>query len=110
MRETYELRETRGVAWFDSQASSDFSPNNAAKMPGTCHPVNSNIARMPCQEGGVTHVIAKHCGSGGVRWIRQRAQALLWLRCIEINGDGAAFIHFVHERTTNVAGERHGPR
>ena len=30
-----------------------------------------------------------------MRWIRERAEALLQLRCIEINGDWDAFLEFV---------------
>ena len=35
---------------------------------------------------------------GGMRWIRERAEALLQLRCIEINGDWEAFFSFVHKK------------
>jgi hypothetical protein len=51
-------------------------------------------------EGAVKHVIAKRFDSGSMRWIRERAEALLQLRAIEINGDWGAFIRFVHETTT----------
>jgi len=50
-------------------------------------------------EGAVKHVIGKRFDSGSMRWIRQRAEALLGLRCIEINGDWDAFTEFVQERT-----------
>jgi len=43
-------------------------------------------------EGAVNHVIAKRFDSGGTRWTRNRAEALLQLRCIEINGDWDDFI------------------
>jgi len=46
-------------------------------------------------EGAVRHVIAKRFDSSGMRWIRERAEALLQLRCIEINGDWDAFVSFV---------------
>jgi hypothetical protein len=49
-------------------------------------------------EGAVRHVIAKRFDSSGMRWIRERAEALLQLRCIEINGQWAAFERFVGER------------
>ncbi len=49
-------------------------------------------------EGAVRHVIAKRLDSSGMRWIRERAEALLQLRCIEINGDWDAFASFVAER------------
>lgn len=50
-------------------------------------------------EGGVKHVIGKRFDNGSMRWIRERAEALLQLRCIEINGDWASFVDFVEKRT-----------
>ncbi len=49
-------------------------------------------------EGAVRHVIAKRFDNGGMRWIRERAEPLLQLRCIEINGDWDAFVEFVQAR------------
>jgi hypothetical protein len=46
-------------------------------------------------EGAVRHVIAKRFDYGSMRWIRERAEPLLRLRCIEINGDWDAFVAFV---------------
>jgi hypothetical protein len=54
-------------------------------------------------EGAVNYVIAKRFDSGGMRWIKNRAEALLQLRCIEINGDWDAFISFVHDKTSEQA-------
>lgn len=48
-------------------------------------------------EGAIKHVMAKRFDSGGMRWIRQRAEALLQLRCIEINGQWGDFANFVHQ-------------
>lgn len=50
-------------------------------------------------EGAVNYVIAKRFDCGGMRWIKERAEALLQLRCIEVNGDWEAFISFVHDKT-----------
>ena len=50
-------------------------------------------------EGAVRHVIGKRFDSSGMRWIRERAEALLQLRCIEVNGDWSAFTDFVEKRT-----------
>ena len=47
-------------------------------------------------EGAVNYVIARRFDCGGMRWIKERAEALLQLRCIEVNGDWDAFIEFVH--------------
>ena len=38
-----------------------------------------------------------------MRWIKERAEALLQLRCIEINGDWDAFIEFVHDQLQQQA-------
>lgn len=54
-------------------------------------------------EGAVNYVIAKRFDSGGMRWIKERAEHLLQLRCIEVNGDWDAFIEFVHDRTRTQA-------
>jgi len=54
-------------------------------------------------EGAVKHVIAKRFDNGGMRWIKERAEHLLQLRCIEINDDWDAFIDFVHDRTQQQA-------
>jgi len=49
-------------------------------------------------EGAVKHVIGKRFDNGSMRWIRERAEALLQLRCIEINGDWDRFVEFVHRK------------
>ncbi len=50
-------------------------------------------------EGAVKHVMGKRLDNGGMRWIPERAQATLQLRCIEISGQWRDFITFVEERT-----------
>ena len=47
-------------------------------------------------EGAVRYVVSQRFDSAGMRWIRERAEALLQLRCIEINGNWDAFMAFVH--------------
>lgn len=49
-------------------------------------------------EGAVRYIVAQRFDEGGMRWIRERAEALLQLRCIEINGDWDAFFKFAHSR------------
>lgn len=49
-------------------------------------------------EGAVKNIIGKRFDHGGMRWIRERAEALLQLRCIEANGDWERFLDWVHER------------
>ncbi len=49
-------------------------------------------------EGAVKNVIGKRRDHGGMRWIRERAEALLQLRCVEINGDWDRFTDYVHRQ------------
>lgn len=58
-------------------------------------------------EGAVRYVIAQRFDCGGMRWVKKRAEALLQLRCLEVNNDWEAFITFVHERTQTQAQEQH---
>jgi hypothetical protein len=51
-------------------------------------------------EGAVNYVIAKRFDSGGMRWIKERAENLLQLRCIEVNNDWDNFISYVHDKTS----------
>lgn len=50
-------------------------------------------------EGAVKNIIGKRCDYGGMRWIKERSEALLQLRCIEANGDWDNFINYVHNET-----------
>jgi hypothetical protein len=43
-------------------------------------------------EGAVRHVVGERLDCAGMRWVPGRAEALLHLRCIELNGDWEAFI------------------
>ena len=47
-------------------------------------------------EGAVKHIVGFRFDNGGMRWIRERAEPLLKLRCIVYNGDWDAFIDYVH--------------
>ena len=49
-------------------------------------------------EGAVKHIIGKRCDQGGMRWIVERNEAVVQLRCIEVNGDWERFLAFVHEK------------
>ena len=49
-------------------------------------------------EGAVRYLVAQRFDEGGMRWIKERAEPLLQLRCIELNGDWDAFIAFAHRR------------
>ena len=60
-------------------------------------------------EGAVKNVIGKRCDQGGMRWIRERAEAVVQLRCIELNGDWDRFVQHVHDRARQE-GLDHGVR
>src|ERR1019366_6921892 len=49
-------------------------------------------------EGAVRHVVGERMDCAGMRWIPQRAEALLHLRCIELNGDWEPFIGWAYQR------------
>ena len=49
-------------------------------------------------EGAVRRVIGQRFDAAGMRWIKERAEPLLQLRCIELNGQWEAFLAFVHAR------------
>jgi hypothetical protein len=48
-------------------------------------------------EGAIKNVVGKRCDHGGMRWIKERAEAVVQLRCLELNGDWDAFIRYVHD-------------
>ena len=49
-------------------------------------------------EGAVRHVVGERLDGSGMRWIPGRAEAVLHLRCIELNGDWDAFIAWATDR------------
>jgi hypothetical protein len=49
-------------------------------------------------EGAVRHVVGERLDCAGMRWIPGRAEALLQLRCIELNGDWEAFIAWTDQK------------
>jgi len=54
-------------------------------------------------EGAVKNIIGKRCDHGGMRWIEERVEAVVQLRCIEANGDWDHFVEFVHDRMRSDA-------
>ena len=61
-------------------------------------------------EGAVNHLVALRFDHGGMRWIRERAQALLQLRCIHLNGDWDAFLNWALPQLTQPTDEHPLPR
>ena len=49
-------------------------------------------------EGAVRHVVGERLDCAGMRWIPGRAEALLHLRCIELNGDWDKFVDWTYQR------------
>jgi len=49
-------------------------------------------------EGAVRFVIGQRFDTAGMRWIPERSEALLQLRCIEVNGHWDDFVRFVEKR------------
>lgn len=60
-------------------------------------------------EGAVKNIIGKRCDHGGMRWIKERVEAMVQLRCIDANGDWERFVAFVHDRMHATA-QRDGVR
>ena len=60
-------------------------------------------------EGAVRHLVGERLDCSGMRWTRGKAEAVLHLRCIELNGDWEALENWFHCQTqTRLAkGERH---
>jgi hypothetical protein len=49
-------------------------------------------------EGAARYVVGERLDNSGMRWIEGRAEAVLLLRCIEVNGDWEAFTRWGQER------------
>ncbi len=49
-------------------------------------------------EGAVRHVVGERLDCAGMRWTQGKAEPLLHLRCIELNGDWERFFAWAHQR------------
>ena len=49
-------------------------------------------------EGAARYVVGERLDNSGMRGIEARAEAVLLLRCIEVNGDWEAFLRWSQER------------
>jgi hypothetical protein len=52
-------------------------------------------------EGAVRHLVGERFDCAGMRWLQEKAEALLHLRCIELNGDWRKFVAW-HQRRTHA--------
>jgi hypothetical protein len=60
-------------------------------------------------EGAVRHLVGERFDCSGMRWIQGKAEALLHLRCIELNGDWEKFATWSQRKTLRhlKKGKRH---
>lgn len=49
-------------------------------------------------EGAVRHLVGERFDCAGMRWVQAKAEALLHLRCIELNGDWERFVAWTQKR------------
>lgn len=59
-------------------------------------------------EGIVKNLVGRRFDHGGMRWIVERAEALLQLRCVELNGQWRDFTQWLHQDIHSTA--HHGVR
>jgi hypothetical protein len=77
--------------------------NRSDKMAyGTCRSRDLEVGTGQV-EGAVKYVVAKRCDNGGMRWIRERAQAVIQLRCIDVNGHWRLFVSWALTRLRRAA-------
>jgi hypothetical protein len=50
-------------------------------------------------EGAVRHLVGERLDCSGMRWVRGKAEGVLHLRCIELNGDWEKFEAWFHRQT-----------
>jgi len=49
-------------------------------------------------EGAVRHLVGERLDCAGMRWVKEKAEALLHLRCIELNGDWERFAEWFQDK------------
>jgi hypothetical protein len=55
-------------------------------------------------EGAARYVVGERLDNGGMRWVEERAEAVLLLRCIEVNGDWDEFTRWSQEQRSQELG------
>ena len=55
-------------------------------------------------EGAARYVVGERLDNSGMRWVEERAEAVLLLRCIEVNGDWEEFTRRSHEQRSQELG------
>jgi len=57
-------------------------------------------------EGAVRHVVGERMDCAGMRWLQGKGEALLHLRCLELNGDWDRFFAWVQDRNRDRLHQR----
>ena len=65
--------------------------------------MDRNLVRLRSERCPESPGIRVRLGPEHARWIRERAEALLQLRCIDLHGDWEAFMAFVEKKATQQA-------
>ena len=55
-------------------------------------------------EGAARCVVGERLDNSGMRWVQERAEAVLVLRCIEVNGDWEDFMRWCQEQRSQELG------
>jgi hypothetical protein len=55
-------------------------------------------------EGAARYVVGERLDNSGMRWVEERAEAVLLLRCIEVNGDWEEFMKWSQEQRNQELG------
>lgn len=56
-------------------------------------------------EGAARYVVGERLDNAGMRWIKERAEAVLLLRCIEVNGDWESFWGWAQQQRSQALRE-----
>jgi hypothetical protein len=55
-------------------------------------------------EGAARYVVGERLDQSGMRWVKGRAEAVLLLRCIEVNGDWDTFFAWSQQQRSEALG------
>jgi hypothetical protein len=58
-------------------------------------------------EGAARYVVGERLDNAGMRWVEERAEAILLLRCIEVNGDWRDFTRWSQKQRSQELGRGH---
>ena len=56
-------------------------------------------------EGAVRYLVGERFDCAGMRWVKEKAEALLHLRCIELNGDWQTFVSWFQRTNQHRLGK-----